>query len=190
MILTTPSDIRSLLQRTTRIALVGASANTTRASYFVFSYLRTRGTLQIHPINPGLAELDGIEAFPTLAAYAERYGAPDLVDVFRRPSEAPQITREAIAVGAKAIWFQYGVVNDEAVALADAAGLDVVVDRCLKVETARINGGLSINGIDTGIITSRRRRTAWSGEHDAFSQAASMSCALPSPQSSTPKHTA
>jgi hypothetical protein len=74
-----------------------------------------------------------------------------------RPDEAPQVARDAIAVGAKAIWFQYGVINEDAIRLADEAGLDVVVDRCIKVETARFSGGLALGGVNTGIITARRR---------------------------------
>jgi len=136
--------------------MVGASANPTRPSYFVFSYLRTRGKLQVTPINPALDQIDGVRAYPSLAAYAAERGAPDIVDVFRKPADAPQVTREAIAAGAKAIWFQYGVINEEAIRLADSAGLDVVVDRCIKVESARFDGGLSIGGHNSGLISSRR----------------------------------
>ena len=123
--------------------MVGASANTTRPSYFVFSYLRTKGHLDVAPINPALTEIDGVRAYPTLAAYAAEHGPPDIVDVFRKPADAPAVAREAIAAGAKAIWFQYGVINDEAIRIADEAGLDVVVDRCIKVESARFDGGLA-----------------------------------------------
>jgi uncharacterized protein len=147
---------RDLLARSKTVVLVGASANPTRPSYFVFSYLRTKHHFTIAPINPALTEIDGIQAYPSLAAYALEHGSPDIVDIFRKPTEAPQITREAIAIGAKAIWFQYGVINEEAVALADAAGLDVVVDRCIKVESARFDGGLTIGGMNSGIISSRR----------------------------------
>ncbi|MGH7727737.1 MAG: CoA-binding protein [Vulcanimicrobiaceae bacterium] len=157
MILRTVAERRALLGRTKTVAMVGASANPARASYFVFSYLRTRSPFVVIPINPTLAEIDGVAAFPTLAAYAAERGAPDLVDVFRRPAETPAVVREAVAAGAKAIWFQYGVINDEAIALADAAGLDVVVDRCLKVETARFDGGLSIAGNNSGLISARRQ---------------------------------
>ena len=136
--------------------MVGASANPLRPSYTVFSYLRMQPRLAPTPINPALKEIDGIAAFPNLTAYAERCGAPDVVDVFRKASEAAAVARVAIAVGAKAIWFQYGVVNEEAVELADKAGLDVVVDRCLKVEWARICGGLATGGLNSGVITSRR----------------------------------
>jgi predicted CoA-binding protein len=156
VILSTVSQRRDLLARSKRVAMVGASPNPTRPSYFVFSYLRTRGTFEVTPINPAVAEIDGIRAYPTLAAYAAERGAPDIVDVFRKPADAPQVTREAIAAGAKAIWFQYGVINEEAIRLADEAGLDVVVDRCIKVESARFDGGLSIGGLNSGLISARR----------------------------------
>ena len=122
----------------------------------MFSYLRTKGRFKVTPINPTLSAIDGVKAYPSLAAYAAERGAPDIVDVFRRPDEAPGVVREAIAAGAKAIWFQYGVINEEAIRLADEAGLDVVVDRCLKVESARFDGGLAISGLNSGLISSRR----------------------------------
>ena len=155
MILTTDSQRRDLLRRAKTIAMVGASANQQRPSYFVFSYLRTRGA-DVVPINPSLSAIDGVKAFPSLQAYAAERGAPDIVDVFRKPADAPAVVREAIAAGAKAVWFQYGVVNDEAIALADGAGLDVVVDRCVMVETARLARGLSIAGMNSGLISSKR----------------------------------
>ena len=158
MILTTPAQRRALLDRSRTVAMVGASPNHSRPSYFVFSYLRTKGKLDVTPINPAVSEIDGVRAYPTLAAYkADRGAPPDIVDVFRKPDDAPQVTRDAIAVGAKAIWFQYGVINDEAIRLADEAGLDVVVDRCIKVESARFDGGLALGGMNTGVLTARRR---------------------------------
>jgi len=157
MILDTPTQRRALLDRSRTVAMVGASANHSRPSYFVFSYLRTKGKLDVSPINPTIEYIDGVRAYPTLAAYAAERGAPDIVDVFRRPEEAPQVTREAIAAGAKAIWFQYGVINEEAIRLADDAGLDVVVDRCIKVESARFDGGLALGGMNTGLLTAKRR---------------------------------
>lgn len=156
MILTTVAQRRDLLARSHTIAMVGASNNPTRPSYFVFSYLRTKGKYEVAPINPTIAEIDGIKAYPSLEAYVAEHGAPDIVDVFRRPADALAVAREAIAAGAKAIWFQYGVINDEAIALADAAGLDVVVDRCIKVESARFDGGLAIGGLNSGLITAKR----------------------------------
>jgi predicted CoA-binding protein len=158
MIVATAAQRRALLDRSQTIAIVGASNNPNRASYFVFSYLRTRTRFTIVAINPMLPEIDGLPSYRSLAAYAEQHGAPDIVDVFRRPSELLAVTQEAIAIGAKAIWYQYQLIDAEAIALADQAGLDVVIDRCLKVETARFNGGLSIGGLDSGVITSKRRQ--------------------------------
>jgi uncharacterized protein len=157
MILTTATQRRDLLERVRTIAMVGASSNPLRPSYTVFSYLRRQPGYDVAPINPTIRDIEGVEAFPSLAAYAAQRGAPDVVDVFRRPAELVAVVNEAIAAGAKAIWFQYGVVNDEAIALADAAGMDVVVDRCMKVEHARFRGGLSMGGLNSGIITSRWR---------------------------------
>lgn len=156
MILNTVSARYDLMARSKKVAMVGASANPLRPSYTVFSYLRTRSPFEVTPINPTISEIDGVKAYPSLKAYADQHGAPDIVDVFRRPSEVVQVVREAIEVGAKAIWFQYGIINEEAIKLADQAGLDVVVDRCLKVESARFNGGLSTSGLNSGLITSRR----------------------------------
>jgi uncharacterized protein len=157
VIAATPSEIRSLLERVRSIAMVGASNNPLRPSYTVFSYLRTQTQYRVTPINPNVDAIDGVAALPSLAAYAERFGPPDLVDVFRRPADALAVTEEAIAAGAPAIWFQYGVIDANAIARADSAGLTVVVDRCVKVEYARWCGGLASGGLNSGVITSRRR---------------------------------
>lgn len=157
MILQTVSARRDLLANARTVAMVGASANALRPSYTVFSYLRTQSPYAVAPINPTISEIDGVRAYPSLAAYAAQNGPPDIVDVFRKPSEVVEVVREAIAAGAKAVWFQYGVVNPEAIAMADEAGLAVVVDRCIKVEYARMNGGLATSGLNSGLITSRRR---------------------------------
>ena len=156
MIATTPSHRRKLLERTKTVAVVGASSNPLRPSYTVFSYLRTQTPYDVTPINPAIDGIDGVKAYASLQAYAAERGAPDVVDVFRKPSEAVAVVNDAIAVGAKAIWFQYGVINDAAIELADRAGLTVVVDRCLKVEYARFSGGLATGGLNSGLITSRR----------------------------------
>jgi predicted CoA-binding protein len=138
LILATDADVKALLERSKTIAVVGASANAARPSKGVFDALVHDGRFAPTPINPALTEIDGVPAFPTLDAFKAQHGAPDIVDVFRNPADAPEVTREAIAAGAKAIWFQLGVVNDDAIAAADAAGLDVVVDRCIKVDIARL----------------------------------------------------
>lgn len=159
MILQTVASRKELLDRSHTVAMVGASANPQRPSYTVFSYLRTRKLFAVSPINPTLQAIDGVRAYPSLTAYAAENGPPDIVDVFRKPSELIELTKEAIIIGAKAIWFQYGVVNDAAIALANKAGLDVVVDRCIKVESARFDGGLAMMGLSSGLITSRRPST-------------------------------
>jgi predicted CoA-binding protein len=156
VILTTAAQLRDLLSHARTVAVVGASNNVLRPSYTVFSYLRTQTPFDVVPINPTLEAIDRLRAYSSLEAYAAERGAPDIVDVFRKPSEVVAVAREAIAVGAKALWFQYGVINEEAIALADAADLSVVIDRCIKVEYARIRGGLSTAGLNSGIITSRR----------------------------------
>jgi uncharacterized protein len=157
MILTTASQRRDLLDRVRTVAMVGASSNPLRPSYTVFSYLRRQPQYDVAPINPTIEGIDGVKAFPSLAAYAAEHGPPDVVDVFRRPSELMAVVNEAIAARATAIWFQYGVIDPDAIALADSSGMDVVVDRCMKVEHARFCGGLSTSGLNSGIITSRRR---------------------------------
>jgi uncharacterized protein len=162
MILRTIAQRRALLDRSTTVAMVGASNNPTRPSYFVFSFLRTRGRFDVVPINPTLVEIDGVRAYPSLTAYARERGGPHIVDVFRRPDQVMPIVEEAIAIGAPAIWFQYGVINDDAIRRADEAGLDVVVDRCMKVESARFDGGLAVGGLNSNLITSRRRLAAQS----------------------------
>ncbi len=155
--MTNASQLKALLQSAASIAMIGASPNQLRPSYTVFSYLRTQAPFAVTPINPTIAAIDGVAAYPSLTAYAQDHGAPDIVDVFRKPSEVVDVVREAIAVGAKCVWFQYGVINEEAIRLADEAGLNVVVDRCIKVEYARMNGGLATSGLNSGLITSRRR---------------------------------
>jgi predicted CoA-binding protein len=157
MIVNTVSARRDLLEGSKTVAMIGASANPLRPSYTVFSYLRTMTPFDVTPINPTLKEIDGVKAYPSLSAYAAEKGPPDIVDVFRKPSEVVPIVRDAIAAGAKAIWFQYGIINEEAIRLADEAGLYVVVDRCIKVEWARLSGGLSTTGLNSGLITSRRK---------------------------------
>ena len=157
MIARTPSDRQALLSTVRTIAVVGASPNALRPSYTVFSYLRTQTPYEVTPINPTVEAIDGVRAYPSLAAYAAERGAPDMVDVFRKPSDAVAVVEDAIAAGARAMWFQYGVVNEDAITMADAAGMTVVVDRCVKVEHARFDGGLSTSGLNSGVITSRRR---------------------------------
>lgn len=150
----TPQERLRILQRSESVALVGVSANPLRSSNFVATYL-TRTGLRIYPVNPNYDEVLGLRCYPSLADLPE---VPDIVDCFRRPEDLPGVVEEAIAVGARVVWFQLGLRNDEAAATAIEAGLDVVQDRCLKIEHARFAGGLHLAGFDTGVISSRRHR--------------------------------
>ncbi|MGF1665013.1 MAG: CoA-binding protein [Acidimicrobiia bacterium] len=144
----------AVLQQARSIALVGISANPLRSSNFVATYL-VKTPYTVYAVNPVYEEVLGVRCYPSLADLPE---PPDIVDAFRRTEELPSVVDEAIAVGAKAVWFQLGLRHDEAAARAVAAGLDVVQDRCLKIEHARFAGGLHLAGFDTGVISSKRRR--------------------------------
>lgn len=155
MILDSPAQRHQLLRRAKTIAVVGASDNPARPSYFVVRYLKTHGYV-VWPVNPAYQMVDGTQCYPSLAGLVAAHGVPDIVDVFRRPDALPELVEEVIAAGVKTMWFQYGVTNPKAIERADQANLDVVVDRCMKVEHARFNRGLSMQGFDSGIITAKR----------------------------------
>lgn len=142
-----------LMRRTRTVAMVGVSANPSRASHFVATYLAGKTPWTVWYVNPRETEILGHEVYPTLADLPH---APDLVDVFRRVEDLPGVVDESVAVGASAVWFQLGLTHDEAAATAVAAGLDVVQNRCLKIEHARFCGGLHDAGFVTGVIDSRR----------------------------------
>ena len=149
-----PSARRRILERTKSIAIVGASSNPARASNFVATYLLSSSTdFEVFMVNPRETEIYGKPVYPSLADLPE---VPDLVDVFRRNEDLPQVAAEAIDVGAATFWAQLGLWNPEAATLAAGAGLDVVMDRCVKIEHARFHGGLHLAGFDTGVINSRR----------------------------------
>jgi hypothetical protein len=143
----------SIIQNAKSAALVGVSANPIRSSNFVASYL-VRTPLRTYPVNPMYEEVLGMKCYPALADLPE---VPDIVDIFRRPSEIPGVVQQAIEVGAKVVWFQLGLRHDEAAQMAVDAGLLVVQDRCLKIEHARFSGKLHLGGFDTGVISSKRR---------------------------------
>lgn len=152
----TAIERKKLLDRSRSIAIVGASANPSRASSFVLTYLRSSVCdFTLYPVNPRETEIQGLRCYPSLDALPE---VPDLVDVFRKPADCPQIAAEAVAVGAKTLWLQLGIWSDEAASIAHEAGLDVVMNRCTKIEHARFAGGLHLAGFDTGVISSRRGR--------------------------------
>jgi predicted CoA-binding protein len=144
-----------LMRRTRTVAIVGMSANPARASHFVATYLAGKTDWTVWYVNPHEHEVLGQPVYPSLADLPE---PPDLVDVFRRLDDLPSVAEESIAVGASSVWFQLGLVHDEAAAMASSAGLDVVQDRCLKIEHARFCGGLHDAGFVTGVIDSRRAR--------------------------------
>ncbi|MFO1536171.1 MAG: CoA-binding protein [Thermoplasmatota archaeon] len=128
--------VRRLLSGKPRIAVVGASPNPARDSHRIFVYLARHG-YPVTPVNPTTPEVEGVPTVPDLKAAAAQ-GPIDIVDVFRAADQVGPVVDEAIAVGARAVWFQLGVVNPPAIAKAVEAGLAVVVDRCIKVEHARL----------------------------------------------------
>jgi predicted CoA-binding protein len=159
-----PSDTRvtdatalerlQIIQSSQSVALVGVSANPIRSSNFVAAYL-LRTSWRTYMVNPQYDEVLGEPCYRRLADLPE---VPDIVDVFRREDAIPAVVDEAIAVGAKVVWMQLGLRHAGAAATARAAGLQVVEDRCLKIEHARFSGRLNLAGFNTGLIESTRRR--------------------------------
>jgi len=148
-------DRLAILRRTRTVAIVGASDNTSRASYFVTTYLLASSDYEVYFVNPRLSRILDRPVYPSLADLPV---VPDLVDVFRRHDDLPQVLDDTLAAGAKTFWLQLGLWHEEAARTGQAAGIDVVMDRCLKIEHARFHGGLQLAGFDTGVISSRRRR--------------------------------
>ncbi len=146
------SGLRRILAASRTIAVVGLSANWFRPSFFAAKYMQDHG-YRIIPVNPNYAEVLGERCYPDVRDIEE---SVDIVDCFRRPGEMPALARDAIAKGAKVLWMQLGIRNDEAAAIASEAGLDVVINRCVKIEHARILGGLNYAGVNTGVISSQR----------------------------------
>jgi uncharacterized protein len=147
-----PLVVQRVIHGARTIAVVGLSSNPLRASYFVGYYLRRHGYTVI-PVNPRETEVLGQ---PSVASLTDIRAPVDIVDVFRAPDALPGIARDAVAIGAKALWCQYSVINEEGTRIAEAGGLDVIVDRCLKVEHARYIGRMHWLGFNTQRITSVR----------------------------------
>jgi predicted CoA-binding protein len=143
----------AILQRTRTVAIVGASDKPSRASYFVTTYLLSSSDFRLFLVNPRGGTILGQPVYPSLAALPE---PPDLVDVFRRHDDLPTVLEETLAVGARTLWLQLGSWHEEVARDGEASGLQVVMDRCLKIEHARFHGGLHLAGFDTGVISSRR----------------------------------
>lgn len=150
------AGLRRILARSRTIAVVGLSGNWYRPSYFAAKYMQDHG-YRVVPVNPTYTEVLGETCHPTLASIP---GNIDLVDCFRKAEEMVPLALEAVAKGAQVLWMQLGIRNDEAAGIAVDAGLDVVMDRCVKIEHARILGGLHWAGVNTGIISAQRARSS------------------------------
>lgn len=154
-----PAGERQAILRATRsVAVVGASANPVRASNFVATYLLASTTYDVYFVNPNATEILGRPVAKTLADLPV---VPDLVDVFRRADDLPAVLEEVLALpaGVQTFWLQFGLFDEGLARRAEAAGLQVVMDRCLKIEHARFAGGLHLAGFDTGVISARRRKS-------------------------------
>jgi predicted CoA-binding protein len=146
--------LRRILATSKVIAVVGLSADWYRPSYFAAKYMQEHG-YRIIPVNPKYPEILGEKCHPTLSDIPEKV---DIVDVFRRTADVLPIAREAVAIGAKVLWQQLGVVNQDADRYAREHGLDSVMDRCVKIEHARLFGGLNWAGVNTRVISAKRPR--------------------------------
>ncbi|MCB8962189.1 MAG: CoA-binding protein [Ardenticatenales bacterium] len=147
-----PATIQGILMRSKTIAMVGLSPTKQRPSNFVASYLQYEG-YRVIPVNPTADEILGEKSYPDLLSIPEPV---DLVNVFRRPEDCPEIARQAVQIGAKALWLQLRVISLEAAAIAEAGGLEVVMDRCVKIEHGRYCGSLHWVGMNTEIISARK----------------------------------
>lgn len=146
------NTLRRVLRESRTLAVVGLSADWFRPSNFAAKYMQAHG-YRIIPVNPKYPEILGEKCYPSLSAIPEPV---DMVDVFRKPADTPAIAEEAVAIGARTLWLQIGVINEDAKRIAEAAGLTVVMDRCVKIEYARLFGGLNWFGVNTRLISSRR----------------------------------
>lgn len=146
------STLRRILKSHRTIAVVGLSANWWRPSYFAAKYMQEHG-YRVVPVNPAYQEVLGEKCYATLKDIPFPV---DMVDCFRKSEDIGPLADEAIAIGAKCLWMQLGVINEDAAAKARAAGLEVVMDRCVKIEHARLFGGLGWAGVNTGVISAKR----------------------------------
>ena len=145
-------SLRRILKASRVIAVVGLSANWWRPSYFVAKYLQDHG-YRVIPVNPAYQEVLGEKCYARLKDVPDKI---DMVDCFRKAEEIPALAEEAIAVGAKCLWMQLGVVNHAAAKRAQDAGIEVVMDHCVKIEHGRLFGGLNYAGVNTRVISARR----------------------------------
>ncbi len=150
---TTGADRIRILEQYKHIVMVGLSSNSFRPSHFAYIYMRSKG-YDVAGVNPREKSVLGRTCYASLRDVP---GPIEIVDIFREPSAVPAIVDEAIAVGAKVIWMQLGVIHEEAAERAHQAGLEVVMDRCVKIEHARYFGGLSTIGLNTGVVSAKKR---------------------------------
>ncbi|GAA3597459.1 CoA-binding protein [Klugiella xanthotipulae] len=146
-------DRLGILRAAKSVAIVGASPNPARSSYFVGTYLQQSSDYRVYFVNPNADTILGERAYDDLASLPE---VPDIVVVFRRGSDIPSVIDDVVAVGSPVIWVQLGIWNEEAAYDGEKKGLTVVMDRCIKIEHARFHGGLHLLGFDTGQITARK----------------------------------
>ncbi len=150
------ADLRRILRESDSIAIVGLSAAWHRPSHFAAKYLQDHG-YRIYPVNPGEERILGEKCYPKIEDIPDPVS---VVNCFRKPKHAPDIARQAVTAGAKTLWLQIGIISPEAARIADEGGLKVVMDRCMKIEHGRLFGGLNWVGVNTGIISARRRQDA------------------------------
>ncbi|MEM7541706.1 MAG: CoA-binding protein [Pseudomonadota bacterium] len=148
-------SLRRVLNDYRTIAIVGLSATWHRPSHFAAKYLIHHG-YRVIPVTPAYEEVLGEKAYPTLADVPDPV---DVVDCFRADRELPALAEQAVAIGAKLFWMQLGLRNQQAAKIAIDGGLEVIWDRCMKIEHARLFGGLNLVGVNTGVISSARPRT-------------------------------
>lgn len=146
------NTLRRILKSNKNVAVVGLSAHWYRPSYFAAKYLIDHG-FSVIPVNPNYAEVLGQKCYPRLRDIPQKI---DIVDCFRKAEDIPPLADEAIAIGAKVLWMQLGISSETAAEKARKAGLEVVMNRCIKIEYARLFGGLSFVGVDTKIISAKR----------------------------------
>jgi len=145
-------QIRKILRQNKTIAVVGLSGTWNRPSHFAAKYMKEHG-YRIIPVNPGYNEILGEKCYPSLLDILEPV---DIVDIFRRSEDVPPIVDDAIKIGAKVVWMQLTVINEEAAQTARVAGLEVVMDRCVKIEHGRLFGGINFLGVNRRLISSKK----------------------------------
>jgi uncharacterized protein len=150
----TAKERQAILRDAKSVAIVGMSPNAARSSYFVGTYLNQSSDYKLYFVNPNADVILGQKVYKSLADLPE---VPDIVDVFRKGSDIPSVIDEVLAIGAKTVWVQLGIWNQDAAIYGESKGLTVVMDRCIKVEHARFHGGLHLLGFDTGVISAKKQ---------------------------------